>query len=855
MATWFSKPITWKSTGMTLDSRPDNQLLVKSTPGPIELRALYDGFVVYRSKSGDQGNLELVLMPDKWPDNIQKYFNPRYPALAVTSGITELPPGRVVYFDLPKSVIKQGLHKLIFDNFKIYVGDNTKIHLSLDFIPDIPLSLVTLKSTLLKLWNSTPDPGERQRIVAAEIDRVLDQVLNRSLEDLMLFGLPVQGNDVLCSAGNATSPAEVTFEIRNLYGEPLNVHYYLNKIEKTPKELAPSPPFPAGDPPPPRFKPAGQFLPIRIPKLGGVEFNGMTIGLPVYESPIVWTHDYDPSTGSHSTSLELRPGANVEIPSLDRRIERRINTIWDTDHALINKHAEIFQVPCELILATIFKESMPLADDNADVHSIRLEEVKKSGAHPTDYEDLIAKSKTSGSSLTKDAIEACWKLAGLWATHEKGLAYEPRKHEVKPDKVTELKPELPVEPADKLGDSNLLKKITWRQLEEMVQLKPHLLAYETMQLPVLGKTKPGAYHYDLIASAANLGPDVARLYFENVGGVRLNSGKEQLLTLAPVEFPSYALPTNRNWPVFVDAADPTKFVKWEQLIALLKLLEANGVKNVPKAIYKLQPLLSTHDYSYSKLFAAPELVRILGITLAQAEKLLDRYFGLMTKDTVFAPLVGPDPKQPGVVRKSDPHPDTEYLTITELRAMSQIYPGRISIGVGQILIDTATRKVIPWVKKHFGAAFFTTTIGLPSAPPDTVDAMIPWLWTNLWENKELQIALIASYHKQNATIFWQPFEDNDDNKYKVGEMMTRFDFPRVAAAYNAGIVRKPRLARDAMHPDVDWGLHTFGDYFAPTWSAITFAVTRFDSMTSTDPKWARVRLRPDLETNSGMDAR
>lgn len=859
MATWFSNPITWDPAmklNPDLDPDPDNRLTVRMDPGAIEVTAMYDGFVVYRPKSGspDTGNLELVFTPAQWPEAIQKFFNPNFPKLAHGSKFTELPPGRVVYLDLPKSKIKDKLHELILTKFREFQADNKKIHRVLTFI-DTTTGSKTLRVRLKEAWDSTPIDSEKQKRVDAEIDKNLDTVFNLSASDPVKFGLPVTGADVLCVIGDRSSQTTVVFEIRNLYGEPLNPHFYLKNIGKTPTDLAPVPPFKAIEPSP-RFRPTDHYMAIRIPKDGGAEFDGMTVGTAPYESKLIWTHHYDSATGTHSTSLEPRPGATVDVPDLDPRVASRVNIIWDTDNVWINKHAEIFQVPCELILATLFKEARPLPGGSVDMNSIRLEEIAPVGAYPIDYEDLVAKSKTTGSKLTKTTVETLWKLSGLWATNEKGLAYEPRKHEVKPDKLAKVSPKFPFDKTAPISTaSELLKKISWEQLAEIVDFKPHLISTVDIPLPVLGK-KGSQYHYDMLVNDARLGADaaaranVARIYWTTVGGVR-NLGTEERSAPSGLNITGYPLPTNKDWPAITDPADATKSIKWEQLLLILEILRGAGVKKVPEATYVLQPLQSLGNYSYSILFARPELMRILGITADLADSIMNRYFALMTKDVVYVQNVGPAPGQPGIQKASSPAPE-EYLTLPEITAVTQIYPGRVSIGAGQILLDTAARKVIPWIKDHYGDDFFTKTLTV-SVPPNSVDGRVLWMWSDVWDNEEAQIALIAAYHKQNATIFWQSFKDDNDNKYKVGETMTRFDFPRVAAAYNAGIVRKPKFARDAKHPDVDWGLHTFGDYFAPTWSAITFAITHFDSLPITDNRWARVRLRPDLDTNSGMD--
>lgn len=861
MADWFSQPIVWK-TNMTVTTDTENRMLVSIAQGPIEIKALYDGFMIYRQKSepsgSARGNVELVLLPDKWPKNIQEFFNPRFPKRATTSGISELPPGRVVYLDLAEDVVKQGLHRLILEKFNAYRTDPTKDHRVLDFIPDLrsgpTLLLKTLRFRLLEVWNTTSDDSERQVRIAAEIDNAIDAVVFHSASDT-LRALPIRGADLLCTLGSSTSSANVSFEIRNLYGEPLNPHFYLRKLGRTPTELAPTPPFPNTEPLS-RIKPTDQFLAIRIPKDGGVEFNELKVGVPPYQSALVWNHNYDPATGSHSTGLEPRPGRNVEVPKLDSKVQSRVDKIWDTHFFHINKHAEIFQVPCELIVSTIYKEARPTATGFPDLHSIRIEPKNPSAPFPTDYESLLTRSKESGSLLTRETLDAYWKAVGEWATNSNGLNHEPRQKTIAPKKYPKVTPVIPFQAKAPIGTSELLKQIKWAQLAEMVEVKPELITTNSIPLPVLGKTKAGKYHYELLKNASGLGPDVASVYWLNVGGIRLNEGKEELSELAPVTLVSFPLPI--DWIALVDPTheDPNtepKAITGEQLLMILNLLTQAGVKDIPKATYTLQPLQTTGTYAYLSQLIRATIKPILGIGEEEADLIVIRFYGLMNKGLVFESNVGPAPGEEGVRKESKPGPD-EYLTLSELKAVSQACPELISIGVGQILFETARRLVIPWVKKHYGGSFFINDLAVDE-PPDNVDRLIPWIWDNLWDNEEAQIALIAAYHKQNATMFWQAITDGKGNRYKVGETMTKFDFPRVAAAYNAGIVRKAFLPRDADHPDVDWGLHTFGDYFAPSWSAVTYAITRFVTTPPGDPKEARVRLRPDLEADSGMDPR
>ena len=56
MASWFSRPFDWgtdkdKDGGMTFAAGSKNSLTLTRKTGPLELRAFYDGLVVYRQTS------------------------------------------------------------------------------------------------------------------------------------------------------------------------------------------------------------------------------------------------------------------------------------------------------------------------------------------------------------------------------------------------------------------------------------------------------------------------------------------------------------------------------------------------------------------------------------------------------------------------------------------------------------------------------------------------------------------------------------------------------------------------------------------------------------------------------------
>jgi hypothetical protein len=855
MATWFSNPIDWQAS-MKLSVQTDNSMNVWTDKGPIVMKALFDGFLVYRKTSAapqpEAGNLELVLMPDRWSDEMQKFFNPGHPEKGIRSRFSELPPGRVVYRSIARSVIETALHDLIFSNFEKWLVTPAHRHRSLEFVPKSADSFGILKYKLKELWEKGVTPDEKKKLVDEEIKKALDEVFAQSAGDTLVHGLPIQGGDVLASIGKDV-PVELVFDIRNFYGEPLNPHFYLRKLERTAGELTP-PPFKADDNQAPRIKESGEYLAIRIPSNGGAEFQLMKDAAGnSYKSPMIWTHTFNATTGSHTTKLEKRPGQNPTIPTLNTSVEGRVNNIWDNgdNNSLINKYAEFFSCPCEVIVATIYKESRPGAGNIGDLHSMRFETIPEKGAFAIDHEDLLDQSKKTGSKLTKASLKAYWDLAGMWRTNPDKPSYEAETKDKLPP-TPKLEPAIfPIDPTTKIGSDSASKKISWQQIDEIDIVKPLLIKRQDFVLPPLAKAADGKTHYQLIKDKSGLGEVVAKLYYQNVGGIGLNDKGEEVPKSVPAApLPTYPLPLAKykDSKIFTDPADTRKFVTWEQLLNVLALLKSNGVAAtaIPKSVYLLQPFEKIDDFDFHARFTVPLLKAKLGLTTdAQARDVIDRYIKLATKGLVFLADVGTTPPAEGV--KEEGNPSSTHLTLKETKAFSEIYPHRISIGIGQCLLDTASRRIITWIREVYTNKFFTDLgLDIPSTDPA---AQIPWIWTNLWSSRELQIAFIAAYHKQNATAHWQSV--GKDSGYKVGERMTMFDFPRSGASYNAGAVKKAETAND----DSIWGMVTFGGYQTLFWSAIVAAVKKFDSIPSTDPKWARVRLRPDLNTNSGMDAR
>src|SRR5215813_2204104 len=550
----FSKPIDWKTDldkDTTLESVSGNSLKITRKAGPLGLTAFYDGFVVYRpGASPDTGNLELVLFPDKWGDEMKKFFNPSHPNTAFNSGITELPPGRVVYRDIAKSVIERDLTTLIHARFDEWMADNNKLHPSMWFVPDFGHGFAPLKIIFKAAWEAGKDPDDKKAKVDAEIKEALRWVFERSSQNTLYQGMPVKAGELPANIGDKDSPAAVTLEIRNLYGEPINPGFYLKKLQPiAANELAPVPPFTADEQPLARIKEAtDQFLPIRIPKHGGAEFTLIKNGSDTYESPFIWDYQYDPAKGSFTTSISARPGHSETPPAVDTGAETRINLIWDQDNDHINKYAEFFSCPCELIIATIYKEASPRNTNKGDTHSLRCEPIPTSleGDYAIDYEDLLKKSKEPGSTIKKDAVDAFWQLAGGWGTKPNEFTYGGVK-ELGAPKAPSLEALALFESTDAVGTSPSRKKISWGQIEEIWATKTALITRSEMVLPPLGKRtnrdRSVTYHYKLIVDDPTLGFNVANAYLNIVGGDK--SAADPPTTRPPVKLTDYPLPLKK----------------------------------------------------------------------------------------------------------------------------------------------------------------------------------------------------------------------------------------------------------------------------------------------------------------------
>jgi hypothetical protein len=845
----FSKPIDWipgKETETKLEAELSNGLKITRPAGPLGLTAFYKGFLVYRKTidSPEAGNLELVLFPTTWSDDMKKFFNPDHPNRADDSGLTELAPGRIVYRNLAKSVIELGLTTLIHAKFDDWHGDNNKLHPTMDFIPDYGHAFAPMKIILKAACDAGKNDDEKKANVDREIKTALGYVFDRSTIDTVHNALPVIPGDLLISIGDKDSPAAVTLEMRNLYGEPINPRFYLKKLQPiAANELAPVPPFAADEQPQARIKDAtDKSLPIRIPIHGGAEFTLIKNGVSDYKSALLWDYQYDTAKESFTTTPSARPGQSPTIPSIDTRAENRINPIWDQDNFSINKYAEYFFCPCELILATIYKEGSVYNTNKGDTHSLRFEKIPTTlnGEFAIDYEELL-----KISPIDRAAMNAYWELAGGWYTKPSDFTYGGVKSPDKQPQPPKIEASALLEPTDKVGTSPSRLKISWGQIEAINTAKPNLIKRSDMVLPKLGKNTDGKFHYNLIVQDPNLGTRVADAYLRIVGGIK--SAADAPDGRPPFTLSNYQLPLKKNKDarVFSEADDPAKDVTWEKLLLVL-----TKIPKAPKATWLLQPLAKKENVNLHTEFTLPKLKEFLSLPdIAAAQKVLDRYLTLMGKDLKYTNDLGnPVSGKPGVRLAVGPQ-EGDYFTIVEAQAMSKIYPDKISIGVGQLLIETGIRKLIPWVKKHYPDTLFTD-MGVSEQPTGGLVALINWLWKWAWDKRELQIAFIAGYHKQNATIYWNG-EKYNGLSYSLGELLTKFDFPRVAAAYNGGRVQKAFTDDD----DKDWGMHTWEEYIVPYWSAIAASVKYFDTFTAPDSKVARVRLRPDLETDSGMDAR
>lgn len=842
MATWFSDPVEWQAN-MTLRAQPDSSMYVLAPVGPVVLKALFDGFVVFRKTSAEGapvvGNLELVLTPGNWSEDMHNFFNPTPNDKGIKSKFSELPPGRVVYRSVARGDIQPRLHELLFTKFSDWRVDNSKKHKVLYYIIDSEASTALLKDVLLAEWNKGVTPTDAKRRVDEKIEETLNKIFDTGFLNPLGDSLPIEGADTLASIGTAALPVELIFEIRNLYGEPINPHFYLRKLEQAIGQLTPRPPFKLDDNQAPRLKAGSdQPLPIRLPRQSGTVFTLLegAGGKTPYQSDLIWTYKLDPVDPNYPAKVEARPGQSPTVPQPDPGIQTDINNMWDNDHLAINKYAEFFSCPCELILATIKREAAPGADGLGDKHSIRFEKIPEKADYATDHEAL-----RKAGTLTKSCLEAYWKLAGGCFTDVGKSFYEAVDKDIDTTKLPKLELTDLINPTQKIGTDNDFKKlISWAQIQKIEAVKVSLIKRTDMMLPALGKNRKDENHYDLIK--AQVSDDAAKKYFAKVGGIGATGESPKPET--PFKLSDYPLPLTTKADVLV--MDST--MKWSEVLAVLKVLRANDASDVPKATYTLQPLGKEADADIHDKFTVGQLLKHLKITdRTAARTVVDTYIDLMEKSLQYVEnTTKPDDS---IIR--DRNNTAVSLTLKETKAMSRVYPHRISIGVGQILLDTGVRKVIDFVKTHYPTSIFTE-LGA-SIPTDKISEKITWLWTELWDKRDLQIAFIAAYHKQNATVHWQSINAENSKKmiYRIGERMTMFDFPKSGACYNAGSVRKP----DKVDTDSTWGLETFGDYQGVFYSAVVAAAKRFNNFSTPDPKWAKVRLQPDLETDSGMDAR
>ncbi len=582
---------------------------------------------------------------------------------------------------------------------------------------------------------------------------------------------------------------------------------------------------------------------VRSPARGGIEYS-----LLGYKSRLIWHYDFNLTPPTFGGGVDARPGANVTIPVM-QNVQPLVQKIWDANSSYINTYARKFQVPCEVLVALIHVESRKELG-YPDLHSIHLEPFgEKIGPYPVDYELLLARARVGGSVLKNAAVDSYWLTTGGWRSNENKIARPPELRKIQPLKQRQITVQGPFKPVDPISLKSL--KMTWVQLAEVVDVNPNLVSAQPIELPPFAKTKNGAhYHYDLVKNAPGLGDDVARIYWLSVGGVRLNAGKEELQPATSL----VAVPPVK--PAEVLMADPNNTnltITWSQVLSILKILK-DGPVAPPPVTYTLEPLASSGTYLYERLYLDEGLKRKMpAVTQAQIDDIIDRYLALMEMGIRFSAHVGPG-SLPGVELDSTAPPAAKYLTLEELRPISELIPHRISIGVNQALFSTAAI-AIRWIIQHYGAKFFQNSVPGTPSPVGNLEALVGWMWDNAWDNIEIQILLLTGLVKRNAVYYWEAAKG-----YRIGERMTMHDFPRVACSYNSNVVQKP--TKENPNPNnehfSDWGLNFYDNYLSEKkqgWSAILYASTIFSSLPSGDPKEALVLLRPDIEPDTGMDPR
>lgn len=841
---WFA-PINWQQGGLQVAVNADNRMTVTGT-GNVEARAMNDGLLVYSPATGTLGvgNVELALFPDKWSDTIKQMFgNSSWSNMKTWTTWTESPPGRVVYFNVSQSIVKAALHDLIMTSFTTYLASNT-IARCLYYTPKIPGKLSAMMLLQLSLaWKNGTSLDD-------VINPALDIWLASSATDT-LQGLPVAATNSLFTLNNTS----LDVEIRNFYGEPLHPQYYLRRLGQKPTDLAPTPPFPTNDVPP-RSEASTPTL-IRIPKNGSVEFG-------TYQSNRIWSYsNYNPANQSFTINVKIRSsGAAVPMPDDPggRNLQQEATSTWNAFYTAINTFAAIFRVPCELIVATIIVESRKDPTTSVPLkHSIHLEPLS-SGPYPQDYLDLVYYIETTpnyNGSLDRAAINAFWKAVGGWGV-KGGAGHSPPVENKQTVKQVALSyPHAPTDPVlryvkNKAGSSI---QINWTQLAEIVTVKTEQVTGDEIIMPALSKKKDGTRYYDLLKNGTS--EVVANMYWQGAGGVRVDpSGNEDGRAATNLKLtPPVPYDPNANITDMVDPDTLQRVLTWGELLQVLAVLAQSGLAKVPIVTYSLKTLASAANngtYNYQQILLSEQLPARIGG--GDATDIVNRYIDLGGKDVVFVEAadggVGPN-NEAGVEAFANPQPQTQYLTLGELKAISHILPARISIGIGQALFDTIMRKIVPWIENCYGSDFFSKNFLIPDPPALTAaDDFIDWMWDNVWSRTDIQTALIAGYLKALSLFEWQAHRAGKV-AYRVGDVLTRFDFPRVGAAYNHGIVAMPPTTND----DADWGLWTAGGYFRVMWPALSKTVDLFSAIPAADPTQPLVRLRPDLEDKTGMDPR
>ena len=852
----FHSPIEWlPADQMKVELKPDNSVAVEllAADRSLNATAFMDGTLVWRPSGAgpDIGNLELVLSPGKWARSLAGTFSAK--------AWRELPPGRVLYLGLPWETVKGALDKLIKQLWTSQAGAGCQGIGAYSPLGFIPVAGGKADDRLCKRL-AAPGPGVQDAVVDGALD-----AWRQFKADKPQFGIPIRAGTTITLSPAAGTALQFNLEIRNLYGEPLNPFYYLNLL--TPNEV-PQAVLSAGRRDEPRYKTAGQAIKARALKTGGAQYRLMnqkletqTGGTP-YRSRLVW--EYAPAGTAFAAQAKARPEFNNVVPAAlkDQTIE--ITASWNYLKDPINTYGELFNVPAELMLALIHVESRKQAG-KPDLHSFRFEPVQT--AYPADHVALRKALADSPGSYhyTEKALLAFAKLAGGGVARSnsndvRDTLWRPK------DKQREFALPGDANLQAKLGPKGPRSEITWEMLGEIASIKPDLIAGLPLKLPPLGTTtrkKVQSYHYDLLLQAG-ISEALLQAYWRAAGGSRKKAGTSNSAETSPAGAdPGKTLqPTLPFLPDAVvltgDGVHPAG-VTWKQLQTILEALRANGVK-APKITFRLNSFRVTEVDKATKI---KEAVQARYGALPNLDDLVKRYISVQEKlmEWVASSAQVNEPHLRDVKHAEN------YLTIAETKQLSKLYEHRMSLGIEQTLFSTA-RDVIAWLRDHYGEDFFTQTAQASADPPPDPDrtkandAMIDWIWQEVWDKEALQVVLLAGYIKQEAITDWRAA--GGKRHYAVGERMTMYDLARVAAAYNAGHVKapsedKPPPSGQKNNPEnkTDWGFTYYGNYVGSGepgaghgFGALNAAFT----MLSTPAAQPSVRLYPDLEPGWGMNA-